>query len=300
MKTTEMNPKDFDYVGMKGKYNSEDHSFSLSQPGMIEKITKGVTGVADLPCDSKLDADADTTKLEDVTGFRSKLMEINYLAKTRPDLKVALGFLVTRMQDPARGDNAELEQLTQYINGTKDLVMRIKPMDEIQVHASVDASFGTFKDGKSNTGLTITLGPPNAPILARTTKQKTVSNSSTSAELVAFGSALEEVLWIVELLNELGIKQKSVEIEQDNQSTMRLIEKGPSSTGRTKWLNIKHFWVSEHLQNGDIKLRYVPSLELLADGLTKPLEKKAFLQWRSRILNNGRIPGEIAMDERLQ
>jgi hypothetical protein len=178
--------------------------------------------------------------------------------------------------------------------------MRIKPMDEIQVHASADASFGTFKDGKSNTGLTITLGPPNAPILARTTKQKTVSNSSTSAELVAFGSALEEVLWIVELLNELGIKQKSVEIEQDNQSTMRLIEKGPSSTGRTKWLNIKHFWVSEHLQNGDIKLRYVPSLELLADGLTKPLGKKAFLQWRSRILNNGRIPGEIAMDERLQ
>jgi len=74
MKTTEMNPKDFDYVGMKGKYNSEDHSFSLSQPGMIEKITKGVTGVADLPCDSKLYADADTTKLEDVTGFRSKLM----------------------------------------------------------------------------------------------------------------------------------------------------------------------------------------------------------------------------------
>jgi len=102
------------------------------------------------------------------------------------------------------------------------------------------------------------------------------------------------------LLNELGIKQKSVEIEQDNQSTMRLIEKGPSSTGRTKWLNIKHFWVSEHLQNGDIKLRYVPSLELLADGLTKPLGKKAFLQWRSRILNNGRIPGEIAIDERLQ
>jgi len=67
---------------------------------MIEKITKGVTGVADLPCDSKLYADADTTKLEDVTRFRSKLMEINYLAKTRPDLKVALGFLATRMQDP--------------------------------------------------------------------------------------------------------------------------------------------------------------------------------------------------------
>jgi len=122
-------------------------------------------------------------------------------------------------------------------------------------------------------------------VLAKTTKQKTVANSSTAAELIAFSSTLEEVLWFVELLNELGFKQETVEIEQDNNSTMRLIEKGPSSVGRTKWINIKQFWVSEHLSNETVKLKYVPSLDLLADGLTKPLPRKAFMKWRARILN---------------
>jgi len=123
-------------------------------------------------------------------------------------------------------------------------------------------------------------------VIARTSKQKSVANSSTAAELIAFASTLEEVLWMIELLNELGIGQESVEIEQDNQSTMRLIEKGPSSTGRTKWLNIKYFWVSEHMKKNDFHLKYVPSLELLADGLTKPLGRKAFVRWRARILNS--------------
>jgi len=96
---------------------------------------------------------------------------------------------------------------------------------------------------------------------------------------------LEEVLWMVEFLNELGFRQDAVQIEQDNHSTMRLIEKGPSSGGRTKWINIKHFWVSEYLTDGKIQLKYVPSLELLADGFTKPLGRQAFFEWRARVLN---------------
>jgi len=163
--------------------------------------------------------------------------------------------------------------------------LKLKPINVIQVYASADASYGTYKDGKSNTGSMITIGFPNAPIYAKTGKQKTVANSSTAAELIAFSSTLEEVLWTVELLNELGFKQEPVIIEQDNSSTMTLIEKGPSSAGRTKWINIKHFWVSEHLANETIKLKYVPSLDLIADGLTKPLGRKPFFKWRARILN---------------
>ena len=91
---------------------------------------------------------------------------------------------------------------------------------------------------------------------------------------------------MVNLLKELGFEQDAVQIEQDNQSTMRLIEKGPSSAGRTKWLNIKYFWVNEKKQEGIFDTKYVESLKLLADGLTKPLGKKAFIAWRQRILNH--------------
>jgi hypothetical protein len=283
--SSELSPKEFDYVGIKVQYDGEDHAFLLSQPGMIHKVTNGITDQAELPCDVKLYQELDGSKLKNVTEYRSKLMELSYLAKTRPDIKVALGYLATKMQEPTIGDEAKLQRVKKYINGTKDFTLRIKSVDTIQVYASADASFGPFMDGKSNTGLAISVGFPNAPVIVKTTKQKTVANSSTAAELIAFSTTLEEVLWIVELLNELGFKQEPVEIEQDNCSTMRLIEKGPSSTGRTKWINIKQFWVSEHLTNETIKLKYVPSLDLLADGLTKPLGRKAFFRWRARILN---------------
>jgi hypothetical protein len=282
---TKMSPRDFDYVGIKIKYDPEDHAFLLSQPGMVQKITKDITEESDLPCDVNLYQETNDTKYGDVTEYRSKVMEMNYLAKTRYDIKVALGYLATKMQEPTIGDVGKMRRLQQYIKRTKDLRLRIKPTENIQVYASADASFGPFKDGKSNTGLVLTVGFPNAPILAKSSKQKSTANSSTTAELIAFSTTLEEVLWTVELLNELGIKQNPVEIEQDNHSTMRLIEKGPSSTGRTKWINVKQFWVVEHLNEGNIKLKYVPSLELIADGLTKPLGRKAFFKWRARILN---------------
>jgi Reverse transcriptase (RNA-dependent DNA polymerase) len=283
---SEMSPKQFDYVGINVTYDASDKSFEISQPGMIKKITDGVEGESELPCDGTLFKPTDDTPYADVTEYRSKLMECYYLAKTRYDIKIALGYLATKSQAPTLGDRAKLKKLQQYLSFTADMKLRIKPVGGMQVRASADASFGTFMDGKSNTGLALTIGAGNAPVMVKSVKQKSVANSSTTAELIAFSTALEETLWLVELLTELGFKQEPVVIEQDNQSTMKLIEKGPSSSGRTKWINVKQFWVNEHLSQGTIKLEYVPSLDLLADGLTKPLGRKAFYRWRARMLNS--------------
>jgi len=99
--------------------------------------------------------------------------------------------LATKMQEPTVGDYNKLQRLRKYILGSKDLEMRLKPVDSIQMYASADASFGPFQDGKSNTGFVLTVGHPNAPVLARTAK---LANSSTAAELIAFSTTLEEVL----------------------------------------------------------------------------------------------------------
>jgi hypothetical protein len=285
--TSELSPKEADYIGIKILHDVEGRAFKLSMPNMIKKVTVGVTKTSEVPCTQNLykETEAESVKSDDLFTFRSELMVMNHLAKVRPDIKVAVGLLATHMQAPSVGDYTKLQRVKEYLYGTQDFCMTIKPISAIQVYASSDASFGTFQDGKSNSGIVVTVGYPNAPVIAKSLKQKSVANSSTSAELIAFSTTLEEVLWTVELLNELGFKQETVEIEQDNQSTMRLIEKGPSSTGRTKWINIKHFWVTEHLQKEDVKLKYVPSLELLADGLTKPLGTRQFKLWRNRILN---------------
>jgi len=175
MNWSPMSPEQFDDVGMKILYDKADHAFLITQPGMVKKITEGIDGIEDLPYDSKIHQETDAEKLEDLTRYRSQVMELNYLAKTRMDLKVAVGYLATRMQEPTKGDETKLIHLKKYVNGTKELKLRLKPIDVIQVYASADASYGAYKDGKSNTGSMITIGFPNAPIYAKTGKQKTVA-----------------------------------------------------------------------------------------------------------------------------
>ena len=291
LKSSEVSPKEVDYIGMKIQYDQEDASFLLSQPGMISKVTAGVKGVSDLPCDKKLYQETDPEPFADVHKYRSQLMEMNYLAKTRIDLKVAICALATKMQNPTKGDYEKMLKLKRYINGTKDLKLRIKAVGEIQVYASADAAYGPFPDGKSISGVVLTIGTHNAPVYAKSGKQKSVANSSTASELIALSTSVEEVLWLTKLLDEMGFKQGPVEIEQDNQSTILTANKGPTSTGRSKWINIKHFWVKQHLESDDVRLKYVKSLDMLADGLTKPLVGEAFHRWRDRILN-AKMPEE--------
>ena len=130
------------------------------------------------------------------------------------------------------------------------------------------------------------MGIKNAPIHVTSKKQPIVANSSTESELIALHMALEEVTWTRNLIEELGYPQKeAIEVEQDNQSTVILANRGPGRMGRSKAINIKYFWVSEQIENGLIKLKYVPSEEILADGLTKNQPKEKFLVWRNKMLN---------------
>jgi len=184
-------PEACDYVGIKVEYDTKDRSFLLSQPGMVQQVIKGITEGSALPYDSKLYEETDGSSFEDPTRYRSEVMELQYLSKTRPDIKVPLAFVSTKMQNPTNGDYQKVLKIKMYIYATQDFKLRFKPSESIQVYASSDASHGSHKDGKSNTGMVVTVGFPNAPVLAKTTKQKTVANSSTAAELIAF----RVVLW---------------------------------------------------------------------------------------------------------
>ena len=277
MGTSLRNPAEFTYVGVQVRYDAKDKSFLLSQPGMAKKIGDHVEGTEEMPTKGDLFQETDDTSLENSTEYRSWVMELQYLARTRLDIKPTLAYLTTKCQSPTRGDMVKLQRLCRYVKGSIDYYCCVKPEGSLQVHATADASWGAFLDGKSVTGFAVGLGSTsNTPINAKSQKQKAVGNSSTAAELIALASVVEEVLWTIETMEYMGLPQASVLISQDNQSTMRLALKIPSGEGRTRWLNIKAFWISEYLENGKVTLKYVPSENILADGLSKPLNKKQF------------------------
>ena len=74
-------------------------------------------------------------------------------------------------------------------------------------------------------------------------------------------------------------------IFQDNQSTLALLEKGYSNNKRTRHINIRYFYLKSKVDDGEVVLEYMPTDEMIADILTKPLQGEKFIQLRDSLLN---------------
>ena len=62
------------------------------------------------------------------------------------------------------------------------------------------------------------------------TKQKLNTKSSTEAELVGAADVSSHILWTKYFLNEQGYETKNVVLNQDNKSTILLLQNGKSSS----------------------------------------------------------------------
>ena len=78
-------------------------------------------------------------------------------------------------------------------------------------------------------------------------------------------------------------------MNQDNQSTMKLENNGNMSSGkRTRHINIRYFFITDNIKNGNIVIQYCPTLDMIADFYTKPLQGKLFYKFRDQIM--GLVP----------
>ena len=135
-----------------------------------------------------------------------------------------------------------------------------------------DASFGNCATTKRNTeGYLFKLF--GGPIDWSSTKQKTVSTSTTEAELLALSHAAMEALWWNRIFEDLGFKLgHELIINCDNQQTIRLLIKDlPTLVTKLKHIDIRRHWLREQVANEKIKVVWTPTSQMLVDGLTKPL-----------------------------
>ena len=110
-------------------------------------------------------------------------------------------------------------------------------------------------------------------------KQKTVTTSTLKAEYVALAEVVKEVLWLQRLLQELGLYQDSVTVNIDNKGAIDYANNAQFSQ-RTKHIDIKHHFIRDHIEKGEIRLAYVASEANIADILTKSLNKARFEKLR--------------------
>jgi len=99
---------------------------------------------------------------------------------------------------------------------------------------------------------------------------------------VAAAMATKESLWLRKLLSALGGDGGAVPVGKDNKSCLAL-GNNPEATGRTKHVDVAYHMVYNYQARGDVAFYFLPSVEMPANGLTKPLPSPAFTAFRAAV-----------------
>ena len=246
-----------------------------------------IPGAAETPAKSDLfqvRPDAEQLGDDQREQFHSTMAKIMYLAKrVRPDLLVAVAFLVRRVQAPDVDDWEKMCRLVKYIRSTQGLCIQLSATDHISVTAYVDASFAVHPDYKSHTGSIITLG--RGPVYAKSTVQKLNTVSSAESELVGLSDSTSQIIWTRQFLEGQGYNIGPAKIYEVNTSAIKLAENGRSNSSRTRHIAIRFFFISDRINSKEIVVEYMKTQDMIADILTKPMQGALFRRLRSLLLN---------------
>ena len=99
----------------------------------------------------------------------------------------------------------------------------------------------------------------------------------------------------MQTLRDYGYKLSKVPLLCDNESAIYMAD-NPVEHSRTKHIDIRYHFLSDHQQKGDIKIAYVSTHNQLADIFTKPLDEKTFSKLRNElnILDSRKFDWNIA------
>ena len=135
-----------------------------------------------------------------------------------------------------------------------------------------DASFGDNTiDRKSSQGYIMKLF--GGPVAWRANKQDTVTTSSTEAELLAISQTAKESIYLARLMKALkSTIPETLTIECDNAQTIcLLVDESIKLQTKLRHVDIHSHWLRQEVQRGSIAVRWVPTKQMIADGLTKAL-----------------------------
>ena len=113
-------------------------------------------------------------------------------------------------------------------------------------------------------------------------KQACVAPSTTEAEYIAVGHACAQSIWLKNQLMDYGVKLERVPLYCDNTSAINLT-KNQIQHSKTKHIEIRHHFIRDHIQKGDIKIMFVKTENQLADLFTKPLARDRFNELRTEL-----------------
>jgi hypothetical protein len=274
-----------------------DTGLYLSQPGHILKIAKEAGITDDYPRVRTPMSSTFNTKDQkdsppcDEHKYRKLLGMVIFALRTRPECGTAVSLLSERTKGATQKDYEELRHTSAYLVQTIEMELVYSSLSTEQsqsmarLHAWADAAYLVHADSKSQFGICFAYGNKQGMFHSRSGKQDVVATSSTQAELTASFEAAKEIIYFRDVLEELGLPEiVPTPLYTDNKSLLTLATNFSGNRKKVKHFLMRLNFLIEQVKKQVIQLVYIPTDDLCADALTKPLAAGPFEKHREQIL----------------
>ena len=294
-KMTVTRGKEHTFLGMKILYKENGTAEITMRDYLEEAIADSgleISRSASTPARRDLfdtDATARALTKRDAEVFHSVAAKLLYVSiRARMDILLPVIFLCTRVSKSTEQDRAKLKRVLEYLKGTLHFKYTIGADDMGKIRTWVDASYAVHPDMKSHTGGLLSFG--TGGLVCKSSKQKLNTKSSTEAELVGASDYLPNLIWVQNFLKGQGYEVTESTLQQDNESAIKLEKNGRMSAGqKSRHINVRYFWIKDRVESSGITIQHCPTLEMLADFFTKPLQGNLFRRFRDVVLGYSHI-----------
>ena len=219
------------------------------------------------------EGEIDDTHFGDFTLYRRMVGKLIYLTITRPDICFAVNQVSQYMQAPKVHHWNMVERIMRYLREApgQGVWMGCNKSTEIVGYCDADWA-GDRVDRRSTTGYCTFIG--GNLVTWKSKKQKVVSCSSAEAEYRAMRKLTSELIWIRNLLRDLGIETATpITMHCDNQAAIHIASNSVFHE-RTKHIEVDCHKVRQAVEQKIILPCYTRSEDQLADIFTKGASTK--------------------------
>lgn len=280
------------FLGIRITRDRANKRLCLCQDSYIDKLVNkfnlksaGRHPTTPLSNVDKLIKNTEQADPQQIYAYQQHTGSINFAATTtRADIAFAASKLSEFMTNPAPAHQEAAERTLRYLDGTKYycIIFDGNCDPRIIFLGSSDASFADDLETRhSSQGYCFKLF--GGLIDWRAGKQKTVTMSSTEAELLAVTDTAKEAMWWDRFFKnvELDVGHKTI-IQYDNAQTMRILSSGTSQcTTKLRHVDVHRHWLRQEVKKKTVNVKWTPSADVLADGLIKalpPQHNKQFIE----------------------
>ncbi|KAI1507549.1 Pol protein [Pyrenophora tritici-repentis] len=275
------------FLGIRVVRDISQQSTWLIQDAFIDKVAhkynlmEGATTLPDFPmAETNLEPNTVVDKALK-KRYQQLVGSLAYISVfTRPDISLTHSILSRYLNNPGEQHLRAAIHAWRFLVKTRNFALKASALTP----DNTDASFADdLSTRRSSDGYLFKLF--GMPIDWKATKQRSVTKSTTEAELYALSRAASEFIWWNNLFDQLNFKTDITPVIYcDNKQTVGIVTKAAERLQtKLKHVDIHQLWLRQAVERGEVNVQWISTAQMPADGLTKALPKQKHVNFTRQL-----------------